>query len=261
MFKDATSYNATTKQAAIFQGDSTIRTLQSELRNMLGASVNGTSGALTTLTQLGIAFQKDGSLAVDSAKLSTAMTNFPNDIASLFASVGNGTDSLVSYKTATASTKPGNYAVNISQLATMGLTTGDLSVPASNNTIASGTAINVTLDGITASVALNAGTYTNTQLATMIQSAVNGTAAFSTAGSSAAASINGNGFLNISSNRYGSTSNVSMNSGTGTAVSAFMGTVTTGLSGVDVVGTIDCRRLWPDTNLIQRCCAGLEHRH
>ena len=53
-----------------------------------------------------------------------------------------------------------------------------------------------------------------------------------------AASINGSGFLNISSNRYGSTSNVNMSSSTGTALSTFMGAAPTSATGVDVAGTI-----------------------
>ena len=235
---DSSSYNAATQTGAILQGDSTVRSLQAQLRNALSTSVSGTSGALTTLSQIGITFQKDGSLALDSGKLNTAMTTYPNDIASLFASVGKGTDSLVSFNTASASTKPGNYAVNITQLAMTGATTGNVIVPATGNIIASGTTINVTLDGASTAVALTAGTYTNTQLATMIQSAINGTSAFSAAGSSVAASINGSGFLNISSSRYGASSNIGMTDGTGTTVATtFMGGVTSS-SGMDVAGTI-----------------------
>lgn len=234
---DSTAYNAATKQGATLQGDPTVQTLQSQLRSMLSTAVSGTSGALTTLSQIGITYQKDGSLALDSTKLSTAMTNNPNDIASLFASVGRGTDSLVSFNAASATTKPGNYAVNITQLATMGGITGNVAVPATGNVIASGSTISVTLNGTTASVALTAGTYTATQLATMIQSAINGTSALSTAGSSVAVTVNGSGFLNISSNRYGSSSSVSMTDTTGTAVATFIGTATSAI-GVDVAGSI-----------------------
>ncbi len=234
---DSSAYNAATKQGATLQGNPTVRTLQSQLRNLLSASVSGTAGTVTTLSQVGITFQKDGSLALDSTKLNTAMTNYPNDIGSLFASVGKGTDSLVSFNAATSTTKPGNYAVNITQLATMGSTLGNAVVPASGNVIASGDTISVTLDGVTATVALTAGTYTNTQLATMIQSAINGTSAFSTAGSSVAATISGSN-LSISSTRYGSTSNVSMTDVTGTAVATYLGGAPTNTTGVNVAGSI-----------------------
>lgn len=236
--KDMSAYDAASQKGAILQGDATVRTLQSQLRNILGTSITGTSGALTTLSDVGVSFQKDGTLALNQTKLDSAIAGNFSDIASLFAAAGKGTDSLIGFSSATKNTKPGNYAVNVTQVATKGGITGDLSVPATGNTIAAGTIINVILDGVSASVPLTAGTYTNTQLATMIQSAINGASEFSSIGSSVAATIDGSGFMSIISGKYGSTSDVSMTSGTGTVVSAFMGTPTSGTPGVDVAGTI-----------------------
>jgi len=237
--KNASAYDAASKTGAILQGDSTVRSLQAQLRGMLSTSVTGTSGVLTTLSDVGVSFQKDGTLALNQTKLDSAIANNFSDIAGLFAATGKATDSLVGFSSATSSTKAGSYAVNITQIATKGSVTGDLNVPATNNTIAASTTIGVTLDGVSASVALTAGaTYTNSQLATMIQSAINGTSAFSSAGLSVAAAIDGSGFMSIVSNKYGSASNVSLSNGTGTLVSAFMGTVATGTPGVDVAGTI-----------------------
>jgi len=238
MLKNASAYNAATKQGAILQGDSTVRSLQSQLRSMLSTPVIGTTGILTTLSDVGVTFQKDGTLALNQTKLDSAIASNFSDIASLFAAVGKGTDSLVSFSSATSSTKAGNYAVNITQIAAKGGITGDLIVPATGNTIDASTTVNVTLDGVTASVALTAGTYTNSQLTTMLQSAINGTSAFSSVGSSVAATINGSGFMSITSSKYGLVSDVSMTSGTGTAISDFMGTVTSGTPGVDVAGLI-----------------------
>ena len=236
--KDVSAYDAASKSGAILQGDSTVRTLQSKLRSMLGTSVVGTSGALTTLSDVGVTFQKDGTLALNSAKLDSVIASNFSDIAGLFAATGKTTDSLVSFGSATSSSKAGSYAVNISQVATLGGVTGDLSVPTTGNIIDADTTMSITLDGTSASVALTAGTYTNTQLASMLQSAINGTSAFSSAGSSLAATIDGSGFMSIVSNKYGLTSNVSITSATGTAVSTFMGTATTGTAGVDVAGSI-----------------------
>jgi len=235
--KDVSAYDATSKRGSILQGDSTVRALQSQLRGMLGAPIVGTSGALTTLSDVGVSFQKDGTLALNQTKLDSAIASNFSDIAGLFAATGKATDSLVSYTSATSSTKAGNYAVNITQIATLGNTTGNLSVPATGNTIAASTTMGVTLDGVSASVALTAGTYTNTQLAAMLQSAINGTSAFSSAGLSVAATINGSGYMSIVSNKYGLASNVSITNGTGTAVSSFMGTATS-TPGVDVAGSI-----------------------
>lgn len=72
--KSSTSYNATTKVAGTLQGDATIVGLQSQLRSMLTASYGDSSDSIRTLSQLGVAFQKDGKLAVDTSKLSDAVT-------------------------------------------------------------------------------------------------------------------------------------------------------------------------------------------
>ncbi|RZA32634.1 MAG: flagellar hook protein 2, partial [Lysobacteraceae bacterium] len=67
-----TSYNAETKTAGALNGDTSVRSIQSQLRRQLGTAVEGLGGKLTTLSQVGITFQKDGSLAVDSSKLNKA---------------------------------------------------------------------------------------------------------------------------------------------------------------------------------------------
>lgn len=237
MLKDLSAYNPETKQGAILLGDSTVRMLQTQIRSALGAPVSNTGGSLTTLSQIGVSFQKDGSLALDTSKLNTAITNNFNDIASLFAAVGKASDSLISYSSAASATKPGSYAVNVTALAIQGKTAGNFNLNAGLNTIAANTAVNVTVDGTTASVSLTAGSYTASQLAVMIQSAINGVSAFSSTGRSVAATVDGSGFLTLTSGSYGSSSGVSLSSGTGTAVSAFMGTATN-TAGVDVAGTI-----------------------
>ncbi|MEK7414850.1 MAG: flagellar filament capping protein FliD, partial [Planctomycetota bacterium] len=116
--KNVSAYDAASQKGAILQGDSTVRSLQSQLRSMLSTPVVGTSGELTTLSDVGVTFQKDGTLKLDQTKLDSVMASNFSDIASLFAAVGKGTDSLVSFSSATSSTKAGNYAVNVTQLAT-----------------------------------------------------------------------------------------------------------------------------------------------
>ncbi|HUW50198.1 MAG TPA: flagellar filament capping protein FliD [Sulfuricella sp.] len=234
------SYDPATKKAGPLLGDSTVQTIQAQIRRTLSSSLAGLSGSLTTLSQIGVSFQRDGSMALDTTKLQNAITNNFGDVAGLFAAVGKTTDSLVNYSGSTAKTQAGSYAVNVTQLATQGSVTGNLDLNVAPNTvIAAGTAINVTLDGISASVGLTAGSYNASQLATMIQSVINGTSAFSSAGSSVAATVDATtGFLSVTSVRYGSASNASMTSGTGTAVSTFMGGTMTPTVGVDVAGTI-----------------------
>jgi flagellar hook-associated protein 2 len=232
--QNVTAYNPATKKGAVLQGDSAVRLIQSQVRSNLNASIN-TSGTLTNLSQIGVTFQKDGTLALDTAKLSAASTSNPGGIAALFATMGGATDSLVAYSAATSSTLPGSYAVNISALATQGSSTGAINLNA-GLTIAPGTTANVTLDGASAAVALTAGSYSATQLAVMVQAAINGTAAFSTLSSTVTVAVNGaTGFMNILSNRYGSASNATLVSTMGTD---FMG-ASSSSAGSDVAGTVN----------------------
>ncbi len=237
MLRDASAYNPATKQGAILQGDSTVRTLQSQMRAVLNTPVGNTGGSLTTLSQIGVSFQKDGSLALDTSKLNTTIDNNFNDIASLFAAVGKASDSLVSYSSATSSTKPGSYAVYITTLATQGKLIG--SAPAASLTIAPGNdVLDVTLNGVSASVTLTAGNnYTAATLAAEVQSRINGASALSGAGISVAVTQSG-GVFTLTSNSYGSASTVAV---TGNGAANLLGSspVPTPTAGLDVVGTID----------------------
>ncbi|RFC39312.1 MAG: flagellar hook-associated protein 2 [Candidatus Nitrotoga sp. LAW] len=230
--KDISAYNPATKQAAILQGDSTVRSLQSQLRNALGSPVVGASGALTTLSQIGISFQKDGSLGLDTTKLNSAITNNVSDIASLFAAVGKGTDSLITFNSATSNTKAGSYAVNVTQIATQGNIVGN---SAANTTITdTNKELNVTVNGVSASITLNAGVYTAQTLAAELQAKINGASSFSNAGITVAVTQN-SGVLSVTSSSYGSKSSVAI---VGAGVIDLLGAVPTQTAGVDVAGSI-----------------------
>lgn len=73
--------------SAPLASESSVQTIMSQLRNTMFSSVDGGNG-INTLSDIGISFQKDGTLALDSTKLSTAATNNFAGIANLFA----GTD-------------------------------------------------------------------------------------------------------------------------------------------------------------------------
>lgn len=70
---DLTKYDAATKTAGLFQGDSSVVGLQNILRNMLGsASLGATS---QRLSDVGLERQLDGSLTINTPKLSAAANN------------------------------------------------------------------------------------------------------------------------------------------------------------------------------------------
>jgi flagellar hook-associated protein 2 len=238
-----TSYNADTKTGAALQGDSAVRSIQSQLRRQLGTTVEGLGGKLTTLSQVGIAFQKDGSLAVDSTKLNNAITNNFGDIGGLFAAMGSASDGAVSFDKSSAATKPGEYAVKIDKMAAQGKLTSNSAVTGPT-TILSNTTWTVTLnqtdpatDSKVQNISIPAGTYDKTQLAAMLRSAINGNATFKGAGDAVETSVDAGGNLTLSSSKYGAGSNISVRGVTGTPVDTVFGSATPS-PGTDVVGTI-----------------------
>jgi flagellar hook-associated protein 2 len=176
-------------------------------------------------------------MSLDTGKLSTAMNNNMTDVAALFSSVGTTTDSLVSFVSATSSSAAGDQAVFLSKLATQGKVVGSVDLRAAPITIDNTNKdMTLTVDGVTASVSLTPGAapYSAAQLAAQVQSAINGASAFSSVGIAVSVTIDSNGFLNITSNKYGSDSKVAA---TGSAVTALMSAATP-TDGIDVAGTI-----------------------
>ncbi|MBP0596986.1 flagellar filament capping protein FliD [Herbaspirillum sp. LeCh32-8] len=77
--------------------ESSVQTIMSQLRSTLFASVDGGNG-ISSLSDIGISFQKDGTLALDAAKLSTAATNNFAGIANLFSGTDPDTTNTTSSK-------------------------------------------------------------------------------------------------------------------------------------------------------------------
>lgn len=187
------------------------------------------------MSQVGITFNRDGSLAVDSAKMQSALTSDPLGVAGLFASAGKPTDSLINYVSSTSKTQAGTYAVSVSQLATQGSFAG---TSAAGLTITAGVndTLSVSVNGVSASVTLAAKTYaTAADLALELQSKINGATSIASAGASVSVTQTG-GVLTLTSNRYGSDSSVYL---TGSATTNLLGASPLTTAGLDVGGTIN----------------------
>lgn len=83
--KTLTTYNVDTQESSALTGDSLARRVQSDMRGALNGAVG--TGTLRTLSEIGVTTDpKTGKLSVDNTKLSTALTNNPDDVAGLFTS-------------------------------------------------------------------------------------------------------------------------------------------------------------------------------
>jgi flagellar hook-associated protein 2 len=173
LLTDLGAFNPETKAAGALQGDSTLRTVRSQMRSLLGGALPFATGGLRTLSDIGLTFALDGSLALDSAKLQSVLNDPAKDVASLFAALGRPSDPGVRFASASSTVKPGNYALSVSQLATQGVVTASALL---SGTIAAG--VNDTLllavNGEAVSVALAAGSYSASGFAAELQSKLNG---------------------------------------------------------------------------------------
>lgn len=77
------SYDPTSQQAGVLLGDSTLMSVQRQINAVLSGSVPGNT--IGSLAALGVTRQADGTLQVDSSKLSSALTSNPGAVQNLFA--------------------------------------------------------------------------------------------------------------------------------------------------------------------------------
>ena len=95
--KSLTAYDASTKQAATLLGDSTVQAIQTQLRHTLTRVIGAGNAGVSRLSDLGVAFQRDGSLSVDSSKLQSVLNDPNKKVSALFVAAGdvNGYGALV----------------------------------------------------------------------------------------------------------------------------------------------------------------------
>ena len=84
-----TAFDPASKSGAVLMGDSTLRNIQTGIRSALTSPQTDDGSGLTTLSQIGVSYQKDGTLALDSTKLAAATGSKMSGVANLF-SAGTG---------------------------------------------------------------------------------------------------------------------------------------------------------------------------
>ena len=235
-------FNSEAGVGSLLTGDSTVRSIQNQLRQVLTRVVPGLeNSSVRSLADVGITTNfETGGLEFDRAKFEEQLKNNPDDVTALFAEQGRTTDSQVEFVRSGLNTEPGRYDINITQAATRGSLSGaaftaPVTIGAGNDELT------FEVNGETSvSVQLTQQTYNTAQeLADEIQAQLNATNALNASGSGVQVGVGSGGELTFISSDYGSESNVSL-----TSVedgSAYGLSVAAGTSGVDVAGTIGGR--------------------
>lgn len=241
--KGLSGFNEETGRGGILSGDSTIRGIQNQMRQILGRVVPGLEDAsVRTLADVGITTNYEtGRLDFDRSKFTEKLESSPDDVTALFAEQGRASDDQIEFISSGINTEPGTYSVNISQVATQGsltgsdVGTGDVTIDADNDELT------FLVDGETSvSIQLTAGTYTREALAAEIQTQLDDSSALAADGRSVTAEFDATaGAFKFTSEAYGSESNVSLTSVDTNSATTLGLDVSSGTAGQDVAGTIN----------------------
>lgn len=218
---DLTSFNSDTEQAGLLLGDSTIRSIQQQIRSLISQPIVGLAGTqYRSLTELGVNTDRNNDflLGFDASVFNKAIRNEPDSIVSILSKSGNTSDSQITYVNDSINTQAGSYGVEITQLATQAkllggsVSTLDFSQPVIIDENNDDFTINV--DGTNEAVTLTHGSYASgDDLAKQIALQINSGKNIRNNFSSVSVDYNANNqSFDITSNKFGSKSRVSFTS-------------------------------------------------
>jgi flagellar hook-associated protein 2 len=221
-------------------GDASFRSFSSASFRLLTSPVAGLNGSITAMSNIGIKTQADGTLAIDESIFSSTIDANPDDAVALFSPLGQTNDSLIKFNSSTALSNAGNYAVEVTTIATQAQLNGgvvnSLTIDDNNDQFT------FAVDGIsTGSISLTQGVYASKDaIANEIQSKINSVTSLVSKGKSVNVNYDSgaNKFV-LTSNTYGNLSNVEILA-IDTNSTADLGLQVAGadIAGVDVAGSI-----------------------
>ncbi|WP_298448112.1 flagellar filament capping protein FliD [uncultured Marinobacter sp.] len=241
-------FNSEAGVGGLLTGDSTVRALQGELRQVLTGVVPGLENAsVRSLADVGVSTDPNtGALNFDREKFETQLKNNPDDVTALFAEQGRATDSQVEFVRSGTNTQAGKYDINVTQAATRGslnyaaADTGTVTVMAGNRftfEVDGETQVSVFLENAPDGSPLS-GTgddFTGAEFAAAIQQALDNSSELKAANRSVQVAWDATDGLTFTSGNYGAESNVRL---TG-ALNAPSLNSKDGVAGTDVAGTIN----------------------
>jgi flagellar hook-associated protein 2 len=235
-----TKYDPSGVNTGPLQGNNDALGLQNALANAISNTVGGVSSKANQLSAAGLAFNSSGDLTFNSSVLTAALNGqtpgvTATDIQNLFALSGSTDNPGVQFLLGGTNTQPTPgtpYQVQITTPAARAVLSADtaaapsVTLDSTNNTLA------LQVNGIAANVTLAQGTYTPTQLAAQLQQQINAVPALSN--NLVSVGLNSNGNVQITSQLYGSGSQVFITGGAAEGALGFSGTPSA--TGTNVAG-------------------------
>jgi flagellar hook-associated protein 2 len=232
-------FDPATQQAGVLLGNRDARGLVNELAAAVGATVPGLSSSANRLSSVGISFGDDGKLVLDQSRLSAAVNGQSGasfaDLKRLFTLSGSSNNPGVSFVLGTSNTRPSTtpYQVVVTAPATRAVVTASGPVGATIVLSPPNNALMLKLNGMAATgITLTPGTYTAEALVAMMQEQINSAPALN--GNLVTVGLDSSNRIQITSQLYGSGSQVSFAGGDALPLLGFTGSESA--TGTDVAG-------------------------
>lgn len=236
---DRSQFNENADESGPLLGNRSAQNIQQKLRNAVVSVVPGVNNAANRLSAIGVSVTDDGRLQLDKTRLNSILNGDDEDISRtdlrrMFTLDAESTNSKISFVLGTSRTKESDapIQVDLTQAAEKATVTAGTALAASTVIDASNRTIELELDGAEATISLNEGTYTQQELADHVEALIRDSSEMR--GRTANVGLSG-GALTVTSDTYGSSSQVKFTDGTALATLGFApGTED---KGRDVAGT------------------------
>jgi len=233
----ATFYDADSGTRGLFLGDSVIRNIENQVRNVLNQTVGDNTVKYNSMASIGITTSADGTLEFDTAKLGAALAEDAAQVRNLFAGNASVIDENYDAAIAFSSIPTGVETFEVDVLITQAATQAQSYGARLNETVLDGiTALtssnfDITVDGNLTSVVLNGQMFSSgNDLASYIQNAV---------GVSNLTVTYANDKLTFSSTSYGSASTIDIsNAEANAAANLGISNTASTATGLDVAGKL-----------------------
>jgi len=116
--KEQFAFDANTGVSGLLFGDSTVRSVQTQIQRLIGTTLNGLTGDHKNLLSLGISTDRVGVISLDDSALQSAIDGNLINVEQLLRGEGITTDEAIEYVGFNQNTQSGTYTIDITQAAT-----------------------------------------------------------------------------------------------------------------------------------------------
>lgn len=233
-----TKFDPETNEAGVLIGDRSVIDIANSLRESLLGSVAGLPSNANRLSRLGISVEDNGKLTLNSGRLNEVLSGQdpaigPDDARRIFGLDAVSTTPAVRFILGSTRTQPSTtpYGINVTRAAEQATLTAGNTLSASTVIDGTNDTFNLTVDAASISITLAHGDYSRTELADLLNDAIN--AHPDLIGRAVSVGLEGDA-LRVTSESYGTASSLNIDGGTALAALGLAGGEAD--VGVDVAG-------------------------